>query len=353
MSKYSSADRGTRDGHRPSQRPGRRYEMIEMAVLFGTAAIADLLVDVLGHGSEGPGVLGCLSVVLFAVVVVHHAWNRHSTSPPRRRSAQGEDHVCAGDEEAGADADQDEPAEVGALWRIRTSVEDTPGRLAVLAGALAAAGANILTLQVHPTGTGATDEFLVRTPPGTAADTLTAAVRAAGGGEPWVGRAEVRALADPTAQALVLARRLVTEPGRFDPAAAGTGPGHAAASGEADAAGRPAAADRLPALLAELLGAEEARWHTGGPDAPHGPGSAPDGPRKADVTCASGFGEGPDCDTLLLAVPGRGTVRVTRAGLPFTPAEFARARAMAELAAVAAAPVPTDAADDACECRGR
>jgi ACT domain len=287
-----------------------------MAVLFGTAAVADLLVDVLGHGSEGPGVLGCLSAMLVAVVIVHRVWNRHTTSPPRRGRARSEPADSA-DLVSPSEVHEPESAEVGALWRLRTSVEDTPGRLAVLAGALAAAGANILTLQVHPTGSGATDEFLVRTPPGTPADTLTAAVRAVGGGEPWVGRAEVQALADPTARALVLARQLLSNPGMGAETDSDSDLG---ADGETEAGGR------LLAVLAELLDAGKAEWCTC---------------TEGAVAGGVGAAEGADCDSLRLAVPGCGILQITRPGLPFTPAECARARAMAELATASARTEPS------------
>lgn len=317
MTKSSPAGRGTREEHNQDQhnqshgrgsRHDHRYELVELAVLFGTAAVADFLVDLLGHRTEGIGVLACVSVLLIAVVFVHRAWNRHNTSPPpidgpeadplrTRRPTDGAMTLTA--TTAAADLT---PPEVGALWRIRTSVEDTPGRLAVLAGALAAAGANILTLQVHPTGTGATDEFLVRTPPGTPADKLTAAVRAVGGGEPWAGPADVHALADPTAHALVLAHRLLS----------------GAACAAADTGTRIDPSAQLPAVLAELLDTDDPTWctHPADADAPEGAESTEHG-----------------SDILRLRIPGHGTLQLTRPGLPFTPAEYARAQAMAELAA--------------------
>jgi ACT domain len=294
MTKSSPASRGTREEHNQNHGRGsrrdHRYELIELSVLFGTAAVADFLVDLLGHRTEGIGALACVSGLLIAVVFVHRAWNRHNTSPPQ---------VAA----------DPTPPEVGALWRIRTSVEDTPGRLAVLAGALAAAGANILTLQVHPTGAGAIDEFLVRTPPGTPADKLTAAVRAVGGGEPWAGPADVHALADPTAHALVLAHRLLS----------------GAACAAADTGTRMDPSAQLPAVLAELLDTDEPAWRTDPADS--------DAPGGAEATDQGS-------DTLCLRIPGHGTLQLTRPGLPFTPAEYARARAMAELAV---APVFCDA----------
>jgi hypothetical protein len=293
-----------RSGHSPAHR-SHRHELIELAALFGTAAVADLLSDLLGHRTEGPGLLACLSVALIAVLFAHRVWTHRSTSPPSISTAMSASCGSPGiglshGPDPGLDSGDDE---TGTLWRIRTSVEDTPGRLAVLAGALAAAGANILTMQVHPTGSGATDEFLVRTPPDTPAAKLAAALSAAGGGEPWVGRADVHALVDAPAQALVLARLLLAGPG---------------GDVTGDVVGGVTGVDRLPLVLAELLRAAEVEWLGDAPGrAQSAPASAP---------------EGIDGAALRLRVPGRGVLLVTRPGLPFTPAEYARARAMADLA---------------------
>jgi len=51
-----------------------------------------------------------------------------------------------------------------ALWRVRATVDDRPGFLAVLTASLALSKINILSVQVHATESGAVDEFLVDAP---------------------------------------------------------------------------------------------------------------------------------------------------------------------------------------------
>jgi UTP:GlnB (protein PII) uridylyltransferase len=57
-----------------------------------------------------------------------------------------------------------------ALWRMRATLEDKPGFLALLTASLGLRSVNILSVQVHATEAGAVDEFLIDAP-----DTLTAA----------------------------------------------------------------------------------------------------------------------------------------------------------------------------------
>ena len=52
------------------------------------------------------------------------------------------------------------------LWRVRTSMPDRPGALAVLAQNCGAAGVNILGLQIFPGVEAVTDELVLRTPEG-------------------------------------------------------------------------------------------------------------------------------------------------------------------------------------------
>lgn len=52
------------------------------------------------------------------------------------------------------------------LLRIRTEIEDRPGRLASLTAALARRGANILGLSVQLDADGVVDEFIVDVPRG-------------------------------------------------------------------------------------------------------------------------------------------------------------------------------------------
>jgi GNAT superfamily N-acetyltransferase/predicted amino acid-binding ACT domain protein len=159
-----------------------------------------------------------------------------------------------------------------ALLRVRTEIEDRPGRLAVLTGALAARGANILDLSVQVDTEGVVDEFIVDCPPRTGPAELAAALDAAGGVRTVVVPARARELVDEPTRALTLAARL-----RSDPRA-------------------------LPETLAELLRADEAIWLPGPADAD-----------QADV----------------LVVPvGHRAVRLHRPGLAFTATEAARADAL-------------------------
>src|SRR2546423_13701871 len=81
-----------------------------------------------------------------------------------------------------------------ALWRIRATVDDRPGFLAVLAASLALRSVNILSVQVHPTASGAVDDFLVDAPDALSEADLFAAVVKGRGRDPWVRRAGARGL---------------------------------------------------------------------------------------------------------------------------------------------------------------
>ncbi|WP_131762959.1 ACT domain-containing protein, partial [Actinomadura fibrosa] len=68
------------------------------------------------------------------------------------------------------------------LLRIRTEIEDRPGRLALLTAALAERGANILGLSVQMDTEGVVDEFIVDVPAGGAGARELAETLGAGGG---------------------------------------------------------------------------------------------------------------------------------------------------------------------------
>lgn len=172
------------------------------------------------------------------------------------------------------------------LLRIRTEIEDRPGRLAVLTAALAARGANILGLTVQVGTEGVVDEFVVDVPSGEAGpDELARAAASAGGVRTVVVPARPRELVDEPTRALALATRARVEP-------------HA-----------------LPEILAELLRAHEAAWTT-----------AP----------AAGDDEG----DVLTVRAGRRSVRLIRPGLPFTATEAARADALVRAALPSGPPAP-------------
>lgn len=166
------------------------------------------------------------------------------------------------------------------LWRIRVTVPDTPGALARLTARLARLHGNILALDVHPLAEGAVDELVIRAPAAVTEQRLVQALRAGGGRHVRVTPAVVSALADEPTRAVLLATRLAADP------------------------------DELPGVLHELLNGAELSWTDRAPG-----------------------GEGLDGERLRLRHPEGGAFLAERPGLPFTPAEFARARALIALAA--------------------
>jgi GNAT superfamily N-acetyltransferase len=168
-----------------------------------------------------------------------------------------------------------------AFWRIRATVDDRPGFLSVLTASLALRAVNILSVQVHATEAGAVDDFLVDAPDALGEADLLAAVAKGRGRDAWVGRTDVRGLVDAQTQLLGLAARLVPDP------------------------------DELGSALVALLGECRVSWL---------PGPCP---------VERDFGGGP----IRLPDPNGGTLLVERAEPPFTPAEFARAHALVDLAA--------------------
>src|SRR5881398_3148548 len=96
-----------------------------------------------------------------------------------------------------------------ALWRIRATVDDRPGFLAVLASSLALRSVNILSVQVHPTQSGAVDDFLVDAPDALSEADLLAAVVKGRGRDAWARRADAEGLHDAPTLLINLATRLV------------------------------------------------------------------------------------------------------------------------------------------------
>jgi GNAT superfamily N-acetyltransferase len=168
-----------------------------------------------------------------------------------------------------------------ALWRIRATVDDRPGYLSVLTASLALKSVNILAVQVHTTEGGAVDDFLVDAPDAMTEPDLLAAVAKGRGRDAFVSRAEAQGLADQPTRAFAMAGRLVHEP------------------------------DALGETLVTLLDATDVRWR------PH---PAYDQP-------------GVHGGRMTLADPAGGSYEVLRALPAFTPAEYARAQALVELAA--------------------
>src|SRR2546423_150761 len=92
-----------------------------------------------------------------------------------------------------------------ALWRIRATVDDRPGFLALLAASLGLRSVNILSVQVHTTESGAIDEFLVDAPDQLSAADLVEAVRRGRGRDPGGCRSDVRGRGGEPARARGLA----------------------------------------------------------------------------------------------------------------------------------------------------
>jgi ribosomal protein S18 acetylase RimI-like enzyme len=167
-----------------------------------------------------------------------------------------------------------------ALWRIRATVDDRPGYLSVLTASLALRSVNILAVQVHTTEAGAVDDFLVDTPDTMTEADLLAAVLRGRGRDAFVSRAEAQGLADPPTRALALATRLVHDP------------------------------DLLGEALVALLDAADVTW------------------RPSGTSPMPGFA----ADRMSVLDPAGGRYEVVRAKPAFTPAEYARAQALVEVA---------------------
>ena len=266
--------------------------LVELGSLLATAGAADSFSDVFGQHRHGIGLLIGLGLALVLTTVGHHIWLRKSDHAPPSEAESGPGaEGCAGCDTAGADA-----TVTGVVWRVRTEIDNTPGRLAVLAGALAAAGANIHGLDAQPAGAGkVVDEFLVETPPDTSAQQLCDAVRAVGGRATCAVPTDLLALVDAPTRALDLAARLARRP------------------------------DSLEAVLADLLEAEHVQVHPYDGEC--------DGP---DALTPAAQAEAHRAD-LVLRGPDGGYVTVRRPGLPFTAVERSRARAAVDLAAAHAA----------------
>ncbi|MFD5003647.1 GNAT family N-acetyltransferase [Streptomyces mutabilis] len=251
------------------------------------------------HGPAVP-VMVLASVAALITTAGFHAWwsRRHGHAPPAddtgaRPPASAAPGNGAGIVEAAAATGTHAGSGAGsdvaesALWRMRTTVRDTPGSLAVLCAALAERQVDILSLQTHPLAEGTVDEFLLRAPGGLTASELAGVVSAAGGADTWTERADAHDLVDAPTRVLGLAARTAQD------------------------------AAELPLALRQLLG----RCTIRSLPATVGAGTAGDVPPEGSLE-----------DTVLrLRAPEGGLISVERPYLPFTPAEFARARALVEL----------------------
>ncbi|WP_255953834.1 GNAT family N-acetyltransferase [Streptomyces odontomachi] len=299
MSDVTHAQHG-HSAHRPPVHHWRR-DLVELAALFTAVAVADVVANLVGHGPEGP-VLLISNAALLLITAGFHTWwaRRHSHAPPRadppaatRASHTVASHAAAGPGAPAPDAtapgaamaDSADAAARTTLWRLRTTVRDIPGSLAVLCTAMAQHGIDILSLQTHPLAEGTVDEFLLRVPAELSGADLSRTVSDVGGSDTWVERADAHDLVDTPTRMLDLAIRTALDPAE------------------------------LPLALRRLLGRCTIR------SLPAHTGRATDAPMD-------GVLEG---TVMHLCAPEGGMITVERPYLPFTPAEFARARALVEL----------------------
>ncbi|WP_228979152.1 GNAT family N-acetyltransferase [Streptomyces sp. DH12] len=285
----------------PAQRTRRQHhwrrDLVELAALFTAVAVADAVANTIAHGPDGPYLLAVSAVALVATAAFHTWWaRRHSHAPPASSPSRPTASTPAS---APSAAPTPTPAPAGAvrgreetaLWRMRTTVRDEPGSLAALCAALAELRVDILTLQTHPLAEGTVDEFLLRAPEPLRPADLTRRVAAAGGARTWVERADAHDLVDSPTRVLTLATRTALD------------------------------AAELPLALRQLLGRCAIRSH---------PPVSPTGRRSERTAPVEGALEQDDT-VMLLRDPYGGVLTVERPYLPFTPSEFARARALVEL----------------------
>ncbi|MDN4643336.1 amino acid-binding protein [Arthrobacter sp. PsM3] len=180
--------------------------------------------------------------------------------------------------------------ESGALWRVRTLIDDDPEGQEKLARGVSGVGADILVRRRHHVPGGVLDELVVAAPDDVTDTDLLAAAGEGGGRDVRAWPATALAVADGQTKALALALRVAEDP------------------------------DELQLAVAELLDAE--------------PVANPDRPINPVEDCTRAHDGGPDCDGTLLKIPSplHEPLRFSRPHAPFTPAESARAHRLAELA---------------------
>ncbi|WP_236576229.1 GNAT family N-acetyltransferase [Streptomyces sp. HF10] len=263
-----------------------RRDLVELAALFTAVAVADGVANLIGHGPDGPALLMISALALAATAGFHTWWaRRHGHAPPPPPAADTGARPAASARSAGPGDGADGVIGTSTLWRMRTTVRDAPGSLAALCTALAEHRVDILSLQTHPLADGTVDEFLLRAPGALSAAELTRAVAAAGGASTYIERADAHDLVDAPTRVLGLATRTALD------------------------------AAELPLALRQLLGRCTIR-------------SLPGRGRDRESVPAEGVLE----ETVMrLRAPEGGVLSVERPYLPFTPTEFARARALVEL----------------------
>lgn len=261
-----------------------RRDLVELAALFTAVAVADAVANTVAHGPDGPSLLVASAVALIATTGFHLWWSRRHDQPGHAPPADAPPSATEDTEAFAGDADS-----ATALWRMRATVRDAPGSLAALCTVLAGRRVDILTLQTHPLATGTVDEFLLRAPASLAARQLSREISLAGGSDIWIERADTHDLVDAPTRILGLATRTALD------------------------------AAELPLALRQLLG--RCTIHSL-------PAVSPTGGPTGVTAPVEGILEG---TTMRMRDPNGGVISVERHHLPFTPTEFARARALIEL----------------------
>ena len=98
------------------------------------------------------------------------------------------------------------------LWRMRVTLRDEPGALRSLTHELAALGASVLDLSVHPLTSGVRDEIVVSAPPGLVDTDLARAAAAGGASDIRLWPTTAMTLVDGTTKALALASHVALAP---------------------------------------------------------------------------------------------------------------------------------------------
>ncbi|MFE3071524.1 GNAT family N-acetyltransferase [Streptomyces sp. NPDC059247] len=275
-----------------------RHDLIELAAMFTAVVVADTIAKTIAKGPDGRYLLVFSAIALVATAAFHTWWARRhghtSHAPPAGhpggRSRTGPSTHPADGSAGAPEATAGSGESTGTvLWRMRTTVADAPGSLAALCTALAGLRVDILTLQTHPLADGTVDEFLLRAPADLSARTLARETAEAGGRDTWTERADAHDLVDTPTRVLELATRTALD------------------------------AAELPLALRRLLG--RCTLHSV-------PAVSLTGRSTGEPVPVEGVLE----ETVMrLRDPHGGTLVVERPHLPFTPTEFARARALVEL----------------------
>lgn len=271
-----------------------RRDLVELAALFTAVAVADAVANMIVHGPDGPVLLVASAIALIITAGFHTWWSRrHGHAPPAGGASTdgaSTDGASTGGTSTGGTSTADTATDTAtALWRMRATVRDTPGSLAAVCTVLARRRVDILTLQTHPLATGTVDEFLLRAPAALPARQLTREISLAGGSDIWIERADAHDLVDAPTRVLGLATRTALD------------------------------AAELPLALRQLLG--RCTIHSL-------PAVSPTGRPTGESAPVDGILES---TTMRMRDPNGGTITVERHHLPFTPTEFARARALVEL----------------------